>query len=209
MSNFFSSFAAIDFVTLLILALFILLGFIKGFTWQVMRIATIVAGMLLAKAFASSVASLLANMFSDLEDSDYALYVSYFVIFIIVFIFGTVVAIFLGKAVKKLQLRLYDRVLGGIVGFLTGWTAIVLLVLFLMSVSTQGSLKEEVKTSKTAECAAWTCAKLRPLIPPELRAKIGKTARKGYIEIRGTPPAKEKPVKEPAKEGTPPPEMGR
>jgi uncharacterized membrane protein required for colicin V production len=100
---------------------------------------------------------------------------------------------------------MYDRVLGCIVGFLTGWIAIVLLVLFLMSLSTQGTLKEEVKASKTAEYAAWTCQKLRPLIPPELLKKIGKTARKGYIEIRGVKPAE----KEPVKEGTPPPEMGR
>ena len=82
MESFFESVGAVDLFALVFLALAFILGLIKGFTWQIIRIATIVLGMVLAKAFAPSFSSALQNMFSGLEESQYTIYIAYFAIFI-------------------------------------------------------------------------------------------------------------------------------
>lgn len=170
-----ASLGALDIISLVILVFFFVLGLIKGFTWQVVRLATIVVGMAAAKALAPDFKGFLERTFTSLQDSQYTIYVAYFTIFVAIFIAGTILAILLSKVIKKLKLRSADSFFGGLVGLLTGASILIVLVIVLLSIFDEGAIHDEVKESHTFRYSGWAIDKATPFIPPEIREKLVET----------------------------------
>ncbi len=185
MGSFLENFGAVDIVSTVIVVFFFVLGLFKGFTWQILRIATILVGMAVAKAFSSSFSKTLESTFSSLEGKEYTQYISYFTIFVGVFIVGTIVAILFGKILKNLRLRAYDSLLGGVLGILTGGAVVTVVILVMLTMLPEDSeFRSEVETSHSAKCSAWFIDKATPLIPAELREKATTTVEKAVRELK-------------------------
>lgn len=192
MGSILENISAIDIVSLVIVVFFFVLGLFKGFTWQVLRIATILVGMAVANAFSHPFEKTLEGTFSSLEGKEYTHYISYFTIFLGVFIVGTIVAILFGKILKNLRLRAYDSLLGGFLGILTGGAIVTVIVLALLTtLPDESSLRGEIETSQSAKYSAWFIDKATPFIPTELREKVARTVEDAVRELKeksGVPP---------------------
>jgi membrane protein required for colicin V production len=186
MIAFFNNLGAVDITSLVVVLFFVILGVIKGFTWQVVRVAAIFAGMALAKVFSPSFSGWLEGMFSGLEGKSYSIYIAYFMIFLGVIIVGTLLAILLGKILKNMRLKAYDSLLGGVIGLITGWTIIIVLLLFFYSIlSEESAFRQELEQSRTARCASWTIGKAHPFIPQEIRDEVRKAAERAEKALDG------------------------
>ncbi len=185
MGSILENICAVDIVSLVIVVFFLVLGLFKGFTWQVLRIATILVGMAVANAFSHPFAKTLEGTFSSLEGKEYTNYISYFTIFLGVFIVGTIVAILFRKILKNLQLRTYNSLLGGVLGILTGGAIVTVIVLALLTtLPDDSSIRGDIETSQSAKCSAWFIDKATPFIPAELREKVTKTVEKAVRELK-------------------------
>jgi len=174
----------IDIVGLVILLFFFILGLIKGFVWQIMRILTIIAGMAGAKAWSPSFSSYLQSMFSGLENSPYAIYIAYFLIFVGIFILGTLIALFLKSILKKLKLKSYDWLLGGLFGIGTGSVVIVVVLLVLLTLLPESGFRQQIETSRTTLYASWVIERAHPFIPREIQEKVKENVEKAVQDLR-------------------------
>ncbi len=172
-SSFFESISVVDLVALGILIFFFILGLFKGFTWQVMRIATIAVGMLLARALSPSFSCFLEKTISGLDGSPYSGPIAYFLIFVAVFIVGTLLAFLMKGALKRLKLQAYDWLLGALMGILTGAIIVVVIVLVLVSfLPEEHKFRKDIEQSKTLEYSGWAISVADPFIPPQLQEKV-------------------------------------
>ena len=108
----------IDKVAVVLLALFLVLGFWRGLWWQVIRMVGFVGAFAAARLFSPQVEPLLTETFS-ITDERFSQGLAWMLIFIV----ALVIALLLGKLGKKLleslQLGLVDRVTGALAGALT------------------------------------------------------------------------------------------
>lgn len=171
MSSFFENTGIFDLISLGFLIFFFILGIFKGFVWQVVRIITIIAGLALAKSLSPSFSSFLKDTISGLKDYDYTIYIAYFVIFVGVFILGTLIAFMLKKVLKALRLQAYDKILGGLMGIVTG-AAIIVVVVMAICFLPDNDLRRNIENSYAAQYSAWAISKADFLVIDEMQKKM-------------------------------------
>ncbi len=116
----------VDFSALVILLVFFVLGLFRGLVWQLTRLLAILLGFVVAGSYAKDLARILEQAWP--ESSPFALYVSYFAIFLLVFVVLSIIAWVVTRLLRRLNLSIYDRLGGGIMGILTGGAIIVFLL---------------------------------------------------------------------------------
>ena len=108
----------IDKTAVVLLAIFLVLGFWRGLWWQVIRMVGFVGAFAAARLFSPRVEPLLTETFK-IEDERFSQGLAW----LLIFIGALVVAVLLGKLGKKLleslQLGMVDRVTGALAGAVT------------------------------------------------------------------------------------------
>jgi uncharacterized membrane protein required for colicin V production len=111
--------AWIDMLGLGLVALFLLLGLVRGLWWQVIRLLGVAAAVGLARALSPRFTPTVSESFPELSDS-----ITYGLVWFALFVSGLVVASLLGllgkRALEAMQLGIVDRVGGGVAGIATG-----------------------------------------------------------------------------------------
>ncbi|MHC4943390.1 MAG: CvpA family protein, partial [Planctomycetota bacterium] len=179
-----------DIIALGVLIFFMILGLMKGFAFQVIRLITFVVALLLAKNFAgsadipttpleedaarSSVSFYLIEWFPNQFEGnrEIAVYVAYFLIFVTVFILGTLLGFLLRALLKRLELRSYDRILGGVLGTVVGAVCIVVVVSLFISGIPNAELTQKISESYAFNMSIHVIRIAEPFFPKELLAKI-------------------------------------
>jgi uncharacterized membrane protein required for colicin V production len=179
-----------DIITLGVLIFFMILGLMKGFAFQVIRLITFAVALLLAKNFAGSSEVPQTPMQEDAARStlsyyliqwfpnqfeasrDIAVYVAYFLIFVTIFILGTLIGFMLRALLKRLELRSYDRILGGVLGTVVGAVCIVVVVSIFISGIPNADLTKKISESHSFKLSIHVIRIAEPFFPKELLAKI-------------------------------------
>jgi membrane protein required for colicin V production len=143
----------VDWIVLLALVLNLILGAIRGFFWQVLRIATLILGIILAGRFAEPVGNLLQKVFTGLT-TPYHRYSAYALIFFTVYLVLLLITHLMRKVIKKLQLGGYDRFLGALFGVLKGvilaYAILFFILLFCHQQGPQGTRPPETLSARVA-----------------------------------------------------------
>lgn len=115
-----------DYIVLGVLAVSIVLGFVRGAVQEVFSLASWIAAFLVARAFSASVSVYLAG---SIESPTLRLLASFVVVFLLTLALFILLAWALSQLVKSLGLGPVDRALGLAIGALRGALIVVLLVL--------------------------------------------------------------------------------
>ncbi len=111
--------AWIDLLGLGLLGAFLILGFVRGLWWQVIRLVGVVAAVLIARAASPTLAPKLVAQWPDLQPR-LAHGIAWFGIFLAAMIAATVLGLLGKRLLQAMQLGLFDRVGGAAVGAATG-----------------------------------------------------------------------------------------
>lgn len=163
-----SSLGPIDIGALAVIALCVITGFARGFIWQLLRLATLVGGFLLARVLEPEVAPRLEHAFPSLGESGSRV-AAYFSVFFAVVLAGSLVAYLLRSALKALKLSAFDRLLGALLGALKGVAIVVVAVLVLTKLPVPESFQEQLARSEAARLSASVVDNMDVLFPPSVR----------------------------------------
>lgn len=116
----------IDYIAMLVLGVFFLLGLVKGFWWQFSRIATLVAAWFLALAYGKDGEAIVVEWFDPAASpSELPLFLSYVCIFIVTVVVLSIVSRLLQKVIEGTGLSFYNRAGGAVLGLGTGAIAVI------------------------------------------------------------------------------------
>jgi membrane protein required for colicin V production len=166
----------LDILLLVIIGVSLVLGLIKGLTRMIIGIASVVAGFIVAALYYRPVSVLFSRM---LAAEIWRHLIAFVVIFITVLIVGGLVSFLLSKIIKG-PLRFADRVLGGMLGVVTGVLICGVLVIAQLAFPVD---KQALKSSVIAPYCYWLTKGMIQVIPRELKEKFKTT----YEEIVAGP----------------------
>lgn len=152
----------IDMVGLGLVALFLILGLVRGLWWQVIRLLGVVTAVGLARALSPRFTPTVAESFPELSAS-----ITYGLVWFALFVSGLVVASLLGligkRALEAMQLGLVDRVGGGLAGAVTGLLFHAAVLVVLCGLGTEAWTERTMEGTKSAVLLD-TLARRAPLI---------------------------------------------
>jgi len=167
----------LDAVLLFILAASIVTSFRKGFTREVIGLASVVVALILGIEFYGSAGSLLASYVSSPAAANFA---GFFLVFFGVLLLGAVVSYVLGKFLRVTGLSIVDHALGAGFGAVRGILIAVALVMGIMAFSPSNRAPESVVESRTAPYVVDAARAVAAVAPNELREGFRKT----YAEVK-------------------------
>jgi len=168
------SFNWLDVVLLGVMLITVIVGLVKGFIREVVGLASVVVGLVLAGQYYENLAALMRPLFSSQMLDDF---ISFLIIFFTVVILGWVVASLLSHWTKG-PFKLLNHLLGGAVGFLKGILVCGVVVLALLVFSVE---REAVVKSRLANDALYVTNGIVQLVPQELKARF----KSIYLDIKG------------------------
>jgi len=157
----------IDIAIVVIMLITALIGFMRGFVWMAIFLATWSAAILLAIKFKDQLASILPiKLGSDVAQIGLAA----LLIFIGVLIAGAIINYLFSKAVSAIGLGTFDRILGTGLGVALGALAITLAVMLLSLTEfpNQATWQQSKFIPKFQESAEW----IKTLIPEDFNNLI-------------------------------------
>lgn len=166
----------LDILLLAVIGVSLILGLIRGLTRMVIGIAAVVAGFIIAALYYRPVSELFRRM---LATEIWRHLIAFVLIFIAVLIVGGLVSFLLSKIIKG-PLRFADRVLGGLLGVVTGILACGVLVIAQLAFPVD---KQALRNSGIAPYCYWLTKGMIQIIPVELKEKFRAT----YEEIVAGP----------------------
>lgn len=168
------SFNWLDIVLLGVMLITVILGLVKGLIREIVGLASVIVGLVLAGQYYENLAALMRPLFpSQMLDS----FVSFLIIFFTVVILGWVVAGLLSHWTKG-PFKFLNHLLGGAVGFLKGILVCGVVVLALLVFSME---REAVVKSRLANYALYVTNGIVQLVPQELKARF----KSIYRDIKG------------------------
>jgi membrane protein required for colicin V production len=163
----------LDFVFVLILVATLVMGIVRGLVRQVIGLAAVILGLVLASLYYTGIAEIFQSFFRDRLVSNF---LGFLVIFFAVLAAGALLGFFISKAMKG-HLAFVNRFFGGLFGFLK---AILICGIIAFALAAFNIGRPAVETSRLAPiCMGVTRAAVN-LIPQELRIKFNQS----YQEIR-------------------------
>ncbi len=166
----------LDILFLAIIAVSLALGLIRGLTRMIIGVASVVAGFVIAALYYRPVSALFSRM---LDAEIWRHLIAFVLIFVVVLIVGGVVSFLLSKIIKG-PLRLADRVLGGLLGVVSGILVCGVLVIAQLAFPVD---KQALRRSAIAPYCYWLTKGMVQVIPRELKEKFKDT----YEEIVAGP----------------------
>jgi len=127
----------LDIAAVLIVIVSVATAALKGFAAELISLATVVAGLVLAFAFYDRLAAVLVDLGSG---ESLALLGGFLLIFAAVLAVGILLARQVRKVLNLLYLRLADRLLGGLFGVVRGWLVVAVIFLAMTAFPVTGNL---------------------------------------------------------------------
>lgn len=166
----------LDILLLVIIGVSLVLGLIKGLTRMIIGVASVVAGFVFAALYYRPVSALFSRL---LAAEIWRHLVAFVLIFIAVLIVGGLVSFLLSKIIKG-PLRFADRILGGMLGVVSGVLVCGVLVIAQIAFPVD---KQALQRSAIAPYCYWLTRGMIQVIPRELKEKFKAT----YEEIVAGP----------------------
>ncbi len=182
-----ASLGAVDLGALIVVLFNLLMGLIRGFVWQLVRLGALVAALCLARYGSADAAVWIHDTFPVGSPADRIL--AYFVIFFAVFLAGTLLAFLLRGVLATLRLRSFDRLLGALLGAVKGGAIVVVAVLLLSRLRGVPALQEELAASHAARLSAAVVERIDPLFPDTLWQELTSTFEETRERLRGDDPS--------------------
>lgn len=169
-----------DILMLAVLGVTTLLGFMKGFAWQLASITSLVLSYFVALRFADALAPQLN------ADPRWAKYLAMLILYCGTGLVVWLVFRFISGAIDQIKLREFDRQMGGLLGF--GKGVLLCTVITFFAVSLHADSRAAVLKSKSGYYISDFLHKATPIMPPELTKLLGP-----YLEKleRGLDPTQE------------------
>jgi membrane protein required for colicin V production len=162
----------LDILLLAIIGVSLLLGLIRGLTRMIIGIAAVVAGFIIAALYYRPV----SGLFNRLLDAEiWRHLVAFVLIFAAVLIVGGLISFLWSKIITG-PLRFADRVLGGLLGVVSGILICGVLVIAQLAFPVD---KQALRSSGVAPYCYWLTKGMIQVIPQELKEKFKAT----YEEI--------------------------
>jgi membrane protein required for colicin V production len=155
----------LDIVILVIIAVTFVLGLIKGLLRMVIGIAAVIAGLVAAATYYRPFSRVFSRLFGSEVWSHLAAFI---VLFVAVLIAGAVITFLLSKLVKG-PLRFVDRVLGGLLGLVTGILICGVLVIAQLAFPVD---RQALRESSLAPPCYWLTKGMIQVIPKELKDRF-------------------------------------
>lgn len=166
----------LDVLFLLVIGVSLVLGLIKGLTRMIIGVASVVAGFVVASLYYRPVSVLFNRL---LAAEIWRHLAAFALIFVAVLIIGGLVSFLLSKIIKG-PLRFADRILGGMLGVVTGALVCGVLVIAQLAFPVD---KQALRESAIAPYCYWLTKGMIQVIPRELKEKFKAT----YEEITTGP----------------------
>ena len=158
----------LDILFLVIIAVSLIIGLIKGLARMIIGVASVVAGFVIAGLYYRPVSALFNRL---LAAEIWRHLIAFVLIFIAVLIVGGLISFLLSKIIKG-PLRFADRVLGGILGVIAGVLICGVLVIAQLSFPVD---KQVLRSSALAPHCYWLTKGMIQIIPRELKEKFKAT----------------------------------
>lgn len=163
----------LDIVFIIILVATLVMGIVRGLVRQVIGLAAVILGFVLASLYYTGIAEIFQKFVRDQLVSNF---LGFLVIFFAVLAAGALLSFIISKAMKG-PLALVNRLFGGLFGFLK---AILICGIIAFALAAFHIARPALETSRLAPiCMGVTRAAVN-LIPQELRTKFNQS----YQEIR-------------------------
>ena len=162
----------LDIVIIVILLVTLILGLIKGLVRQVIGLAAVVAGLVLAARYYPRLSGVFGRAFAS---EKWASIVAFALIFVVVLLLGGLVSYLVCKLLCG-PLRFIDHLLGGVVGLVQGVLICGVIVFALLAFPVNKPLLTE---SKLAPYCYWLTKAMVRIIPQDLKDQFNQT----YKEI--------------------------
>jgi len=120
----------LDFVFIAITLLSTGMAFYKGLARELISLAALIIGFILAAVYYPRVGSRIADLTSSESVANLA---GFMIIFLACLVAGGLIAFIVKRTIKMASLDWIDRALGGIFGFLRGWAICSIIVLALIA----------------------------------------------------------------------------
>ncbi len=164
----------LDWLVFAILVYSIVMSAMRGFVREVLGLATVVAGVLLAAWFYRDVGTIFLSI---IRTEDLALFFGFFLLFGATLLVGFTLIWLTYKFFEFAHIEWFDRLLGGAFGFVRGWLIGVVIFLGLTSFEVQS---EAVRNSELSPYFLPGSRVVAVVTPFELKAKF----LIGYEEIQ-------------------------
>ena len=164
----------LDIVALLIVVVSVATAALKGFAAELISLASVVAGLVLAFAFYDRLAGVLSNLGTG---ESVALLGGFLLIFAAVVAWGILMTRLIRKALKLLYLRWADRLLGTVFGVLRGWLVVAIIFLAMTAFPVTGDL---VANSISGEFFLTSAGIVVRFAPEELQERFSKEYERIY-----------------------------
>ncbi len=172
--SFLAGMTFLDWIFLAILIASVAGGISKGFSREVIALASVVIGLMLACWFFPSA----GRFYSDfVKTPDIANLLGFITIFVGCIVLGAVVSLLVGKFLKAVSLQWYDRFLGAAFGLLRGW--LIGSVLFMILTTFPVKL-DSVKNAKFSPYLLVGARVISVAVPTELKNKF----LEGYRQVQ-------------------------
>jgi len=164
----------IDVTIVVIVLITALIGFMRGFVWMAIFLATWTAAILLAYTYKEQLAPLLPF---KLDNETLQLGLSFLIIFMGTLIAGAIINYLFSKAVSAIGLGTFDRILGMGLGILLGALGITLITMLLTftELPNQDIWTKSKLIPKFKEAAEW----IKTLVPESMNKYIDKNIPTG------------------------------
>lgn len=125
-----SQWTVLDYIFVIIILVSVILALRKGLVRELISLAALIGGFLLAAFYHPVV----ARLFQDVAKTEaVANLLGFLIIFLAVLILGAIAAFLVNKFVKMAALEWMDRLMGGVFGFLRGWAVCSIIALAIIA----------------------------------------------------------------------------
>ena len=151
---------------------FLVLGFVRGLWWQVIRAIGLVAAVLVARAASPQVAPWIADRWPDLTPR-LVNGIAWFGLFLLAMIAATLLGVLGRKLLEAMQLGLADRLGGAAVGAATGLLLHVALLVVLCQLATEDYLARTLQGTTSEQIVDVVGARWPVVLGKEAGAEVG------------------------------------
>ncbi len=163
----------LDILTIIILALGVILGFRKGFFFEVISFFVLVLDIVLAKRWTPQVYSYLKQNINLNWHESIKYFLTYLLVLVGLYIVTSIILSIFKKVFPRLLGGMLDNILGGILGGLKGcFLVFVMLIIFNLLVSFNPRLEEQSKESIVNEFFLENGSKFSDYYPRTIAKKI-------------------------------------
>lgn len=164
----------LDIVAVLVVIVSVATAALKGFAAELISLASVVAGLVLAFAFYDRLAAVLVDLGTG---ESLALLGGFLLIFAAVVAWGIVMTRLVRKTLRVLYLRWVDRLMGAVFGVLRGWLVVAIVFLAMTAFPVTGNL---VAHSLSGEFFLTSAGLVVRFAPRELQERFSKEYQRIY-----------------------------